>query len=153
MSDGWTGPTRLSIINVMVYSAGKTAFLKSIDASDKIKNWQLVWLSKSCIYVLQTNSLPKFDYKTHFIAEWWNMFGIEASTLRRLAMRIISQASSSSACERNWTTFALVHTKQQTVWHTKGLNNSSFIPIIWSYNSEIGKTGTKIMRSEIHWTS
>ena len=26
MSDGWTGPTRLSIINVMVYSAGKTIY-------------------------------------------------------------------------------------------------------------------------------
>ena len=43
MSDGWTGPTRLSIINVMVYSAGKTVFLKSIDASDKIKNWQYIY--------------------------------------------------------------------------------------------------------------
>ncbi|XP_050379541.1 uncharacterized protein LOC126796867 [Argentina anserina] len=30
MCDGWTGPTKLSIINFMVYSKGATVFLKSI---------------------------------------------------------------------------------------------------------------------------
>ena len=38
MSDGWTGPTRLSIINFMVYSKGSTVFLKSVDASNNIKD-------------------------------------------------------------------------------------------------------------------
>ena len=38
MSDGWNGPTKLSIINFMVYSKGSTIFLKSVDASDKIKD-------------------------------------------------------------------------------------------------------------------
>ncbi|XP_028962423.1 uncharacterized protein [Malus domestica] len=38
MSDGWTGPMRLSIINFMVYSNGKTIFLKSVDASNKTKD-------------------------------------------------------------------------------------------------------------------
>ena len=43
MSDGWTGLTRSSIINAMVYSAGKTMFLKSVDASDKIKNHEYMY--------------------------------------------------------------------------------------------------------------
>ena len=38
MAYGWTGPTRLSIINIMVYCGGSAVFLKSIDASDKIKS-------------------------------------------------------------------------------------------------------------------
>ena len=38
MCDGWTGPTKLSIINFMVYSKGSIIFLKSVDASDKIKD-------------------------------------------------------------------------------------------------------------------
>ena len=38
MSDGWTGPTRLSIINFMVYLKGSTMFLKSINASNNIKD-------------------------------------------------------------------------------------------------------------------
>ena len=38
MCDGWTGPTKLSITNFMIYSKGSTIFLKSVDASDKIKD-------------------------------------------------------------------------------------------------------------------
>ncbi|CAL2230049.1 unnamed protein product [Prunus armeniaca] len=46
--------------------------------------------------------------------EWWNLHGDFAPNLQKIAMRILSQtASSSSACERNWSTFALIHTKQR----------------------------------------
>ena len=38
MCDGWTGPINLSIINFMVYCKGRTIFLKSVDASDNIKD-------------------------------------------------------------------------------------------------------------------
>ena len=41
------------------------------------------------------------------------MYGNHAPTLRNLALKVISQTSSSSACERNWSTFALIHTKQR----------------------------------------
>ena len=43
MSDGWTGPKKLSIINFMVYSKGSTIFLKSVDASDKIKDNKYIY--------------------------------------------------------------------------------------------------------------
>ena len=43
MCDGWTGPTKLSIINFMVYSKGSTIFLKSADASDKIKENKYIY--------------------------------------------------------------------------------------------------------------
>ncbi|XP_073115646.1 uncharacterized protein [Elaeis guineensis] len=36
MCDGWTGPTRRSIINFLTYCDGKIFFYKSIDASDKM---------------------------------------------------------------------------------------------------------------------
>ena len=38
MCDGWTRPTKLSIINFMVYSKGITIFLKSVDASNYIQD-------------------------------------------------------------------------------------------------------------------
>ncbi|KAK2662849.1 hypothetical protein Ddye_001423 [Dipteronia dyeriana] len=41
------------------------------------------------------------------------MYGNCAPSLRAIAVRILSQTSSSSACERNWSTFALIHTKQR----------------------------------------
>ncbi|RVW73283.1 hypothetical protein CK203_050367 [Vitis vinifera] len=46
-------------------------------------------------------------------AEWWFMYGHHAPTLRRLAIKVLSQTALSSACERNWSTFALIHTKQR----------------------------------------
>ncbi|MQL98308.1 hypothetical protein Taro_031013 [Colocasia esculenta] len=44
-------------------------------------------------------------------ADWWFNFGHTAPTLRKVAVKILSQTSSSSGCERNWSTFALIHTK------------------------------------------
>src|SRR5436190_1308342 len=45
-------------------------------------------------------------------AEWWSIIAREhAPNLTRLAIRILSQTVSSSNCERNWTTFSLIHTK------------------------------------------
>ncbi|KAK3225561.1 hypothetical protein Dsin_005423 [Dipteronia sinensis] len=41
------------------------------------------------------------------------MYGNCAPSLRAIAVRILSQTTSSSACERNWSTFALIHTKQR----------------------------------------
>ena len=43
MCDGWTGPTKLSIINFMVYLKGSIIFLKSVDASDKIKDNKYIY--------------------------------------------------------------------------------------------------------------
>ena len=43
MCDGWTGHMKLSIINFMVYCKGSTIFLKSIDASDNIKDNKYIY--------------------------------------------------------------------------------------------------------------
>ena len=43
MCDGWTDPTKLSIINFMVYSKGITIFLKFVDAFDKIKDNKYIY--------------------------------------------------------------------------------------------------------------
>ena len=40
-------------------------------------------------------------------------YGNHAPTLRNLALKVISQTASSSACERNWNTFTLNHIKQR----------------------------------------
>ena len=43
MCNGWTGPMKLSIFHFMVYSKGSTIFLKSVDASDKIKDNKYIY--------------------------------------------------------------------------------------------------------------
>lgn len=43
--------------------------------------------------------------------EWWCAYGMDVVKLRRLAVRILAQTPSSSACERIWSTFAFVHSR------------------------------------------
>ena len=43
MCDEWTDPTKLSIINFMVYLKGNIIFVKSVDASDKIKDNKYIY--------------------------------------------------------------------------------------------------------------
>ncbi|RRT31597.1 hypothetical protein B296_00059020 [Ensete ventricosum] len=42
--------------------------------------------------------------------EWWIQFGGDAPHLRKVVIRVLSQTTSSD-CERNWSTFAMIHTK------------------------------------------
>ena len=39
------------------------------------------------------------------VAHWWGSFGGATPNLKKIAMRILSLTSSSSGCERNWSTF------------------------------------------------
>ena len=43
MCYGWTNPTKLSMINFIVYSKESTIFLKSVDASNKIKDNKYIY--------------------------------------------------------------------------------------------------------------
>lgn len=44
-------------------------------------------------------------------ADWWDQYGGDYPELQEFTRHIVSQCMSSSGCERNWSTFALVHTK------------------------------------------
>ncbi|KAL6311639.1 hypothetical protein AAG906_027483 [Vitis piasezkii] len=47
------------------------------------------------------------------VVEWWFMYGNHTPTLRKLTIKVLSQTASSLVCERNWSTFFLIHTKQR----------------------------------------
>ena len=40
---------------------------------------------------------------------WWRMYGGQVPELRKLATRLLSQVASSSAAERNWSTYSFIH--------------------------------------------
>ncbi|WOL20387.1 hypothetical protein Cni_G29192 [Canna indica] len=50
-----------------------------------------------------------------------------APTLRKISTRILSQTTSSSGCERNWSTFALIHTKPHNWLSYARLENLVYI--------------------------
>ncbi|XP_071922743.1 uncharacterized protein [Coffea arabica] len=58
----------------------------------------------------------EFAQNTHKTArpdEWWKLFGNDAPHLQKLAIKLLSQTSSSSGCERNWSVFERIHTKKR----------------------------------------
>ena len=62
-----------------------------------------------------------------FIAEWWNLYGIDAPNLRRVAVRILSQTASAGGCERNWSTFNLIHSKRRNRLGSKRLMDLVYV--------------------------
>ncbi|KAH6800303.1 hAT transposon superfamily protein [Perilla frutescens var. hirtella] len=58
---------------------------------------------------------------------WWSNFGAITPNLQRLAMKILSLASSSSCCERNWSEFEEVHTENINRLSSNQLNNYMFV--------------------------
>ncbi|XP_028554503.1 uncharacterized protein LOC114580604 [Dendrobium catenatum] len=55
------------------------------------------------------------------------MFGSSASNLQKVAIRILSQTSSSSGCERNWSVFEQIHSKRQNYLEHQGLNDLVYV--------------------------
>ncbi|XP_058086672.1 uncharacterized protein LOC131233864 [Magnolia sinica] len=45
--------------------------------------------------------------------EWWAMYGVDTPALQLLAVRVLAQTVSSSPCERNWSTWSLIHTSKR----------------------------------------
>ena len=40
---------------------------------------------------------------------WWANHGVSAPLLQQLAYKLLTQPASSSCCERNWSTYSLIH--------------------------------------------
>ncbi|XP_015649249.1 uncharacterized protein [Oryza sativa Japonica Group] len=60
-------------------------------------------------------------------AQWWSMFASDTPNLKRLALRMVGQCCSSSGCERNWSTFAFVHTKVRNKLTHNKLNKLVYV--------------------------
>ncbi|XP_058099814.1 uncharacterized protein LOC131244185 [Magnolia sinica] len=45
--------------------------------------------------------------------EWWSMYGTDCEVLQQLVVCVLAQTVSSSPCERNWSTFSLIHTNKR----------------------------------------
>ncbi len=45
--------------------------------------------------------------------QWWESWGAEVPELQKLAMRLTSQPTSASSCERNWSLFDYIHNKKR----------------------------------------
>ncbi|XP_073034578.1 uncharacterized protein [Primulina eburnea] len=71
--------------------------------------------------------LAKMAVKKSLPAEWWNEYGEEAPHLRKIAIKVLSQTCSSSGCERNWSTWSLIHTKLRNRLAMKKLHKLVYV--------------------------
>lgn len=62
-----------------------------------------------------------------YLDEWWRLFGSSAPNLQKLAIKVLSQTSSSSWCERNWNVFDRIHTKKRNRLEHQRLNDLVFV--------------------------
>ena len=46
-------------------------------------------------------------------AKWWDLYGYKAPTLQSLAIKVLSQTTSASACERNWSAYNNILSKKR----------------------------------------
>ena len=58
---------------------------------------------------------------------WWLSFGSHVPELQKVAVRVLSQVSSASVCERNWSTFDFIHTKRRNRLECKKVRDAVFI--------------------------
>ncbi|KAL5704074.1 hypothetical protein ACHQM5_022547 [Ranunculus cassubicifolius] len=58
---------------------------------------------------------------------WWSNYGTHTPNLQKMAIRILSLTTSSSGCERNWSTFEGIHTKKRNRLDTKRLEHLVFV--------------------------
>ncbi|RZB42462.1 hypothetical protein D0Y65_053162 [Glycine soja] len=65
--------------------------------------------------------------KTMPPVEWWEMFGDGCPELKWFAIRVLSLTCSSSGCERNWSSFEMVHTKRRNRLHQKKMNDLVYV--------------------------
>ncbi|KAL5793401.1 hypothetical protein ACOSP7_001995 [Xanthoceras sorbifolium] len=66
-------------------------------------------------------------------ATWWATYGGRIPNLQRMAIRILSLTTSSSGCERNWSTFEGIHTKKRNRLDVSRLNN----PVYVQFNAKL----------------
>ena len=46
-------------------------------------------------------------------ASWWRLYGAATPLLQKVAIRVLSQVTSASSCERNWSSFEYIWSKKR----------------------------------------
>ncbi|KAL7200287.1 hypothetical protein ACSBR1_032251 [Camellia fascicularis] len=80
----------------------------NMDAQVKATNQLLLFRDKHETF---GTLLAQRAWKQSNPAEWWIIHGSCAPELQKIAVKVLSQTTTSSHCERNWSTFSLIHTK------------------------------------------
>nr|XP_028956181.1 uncharacterized protein LOC103417677 isoform X2 [Malus domestica] len=70
---------------------------------------------------------------------WWQRFGYRTPELMMFAIRVLGLTCSSSGCERNWSTFQMIHKKKRNRLEHKRLNALAYV----KYNLALSERSLK----------
>ncbi|XP_055962310.1 uncharacterized protein LOC130015689 [Mercurialis annua] len=73
------------------------------------------------------NQVKALNQVSKYSTEWWIQYGESALELQTIAIKVLSQTTSSSNCERNWSTFSLIHTKTRNILRYQKLHSLIFV--------------------------
>ncbi|XP_020203984.2 uncharacterized protein LOC109789440 [Cajanus cajan] len=83
-------------------------------------------------------------------AEWWDFYGDGCPELKKFAIRVLSLTCSSSGCERNWSSFEMVHTKRRNRLHQRKMNDLVYVMYNLKLKSKQVKRNLVIPFDELH---
>ena len=84
-------------------------------------------LNTNCHHFLLNIYLCLICFFFLIIVEWWNNYGDEGPHLQKIVVKVLSQTCSSSGCERNWSTWSLIHTKLRNRLAMKKLHKLVYV--------------------------
>ncbi|KAF1858712.1 hypothetical protein Lal_00044745 [Lupinus albus] len=97
----------------------------------KVTTSKTDFFKQSCIYHDKVgsfgNSMAAGTVKHLRPNQWWSQFGFSAPMVSQLAIKILSQTTSSSGCERNWSIFGRIHTRKRNKLEHKRLNDLVYV--------------------------
>eukprot|EP00253_Pinus_taeda_P007184 PITA_07184 len=82
-------------------------------------------------------------------AQWWFLHGYETPQLQTFVVRVLSQVTSASACERSWSTHEFIHSKKRNHLGASKLADLASIHCnlhLWLKSLEGKKTTSNIVR-------
>ncbi|KAE8729291.1 hypothetical protein F3Y22_tig00003721pilonHSYRG00062 [Hibiscus syriacus] len=87
---------------------------------EQVREWLLLFRSKH-----ETFGTPQAQRAWNQMnpSEWWMIYGTCTPELQRLAIKVLSQTTSASNCERNWSTFSYIHIKARNSYNPISLDN------------------------------
>ncbi|GJT18252.1 reverse transcriptase domain-containing protein [Tanacetum coccineum] len=93
----------------------------------RLENFDRLGATKACEVNDENYDPANANFLLYVSSNWWAAYGGSTPHLRVIAMRILSLTTSSSGCERNWSTFEGVHTKKRNILEANRMNNLVYV--------------------------
>ncbi|KAG7544115.1 hypothetical protein ISN45_Aa07g039810 [Arabidopsis thaliana x Arabidopsis arenosa] len=125
----------------------ETFYYGDFEKQNKVVNDEINLYKNKCGSFGKTLALKGCEQndETFDPGNWWATYGCHVPTLQKLATRVLALTSSSSGCERNWSSFEAIHTKKRNRLDVNRLNSLVYV----QFNARLFNKHKKIKEKAI----